>query len=228
MIFIIKHIRQVWSAVGVFLLLHASPVLSAQGFITSANVTRDGDSALIAVQFACRIEYIDHLPVIYGDRLRVQMDSTGICSGAAPTVAYSRGQYRPLNADLAKLLELDYDGESRSGQTLTFVFSEVVQYDVSSDGAQDRLTVRVRLDDAETSAPVQIATPDAVSVRVQKAAEQQPDYVINLSSSRTPHTASDRMLENISPQLSVFETEVVLGGVTWYRLRLGFFKSRAS
>jgi len=222
-IFSIGHIRRIYSAVGIFLLLQASPVFSAQGFITSANVTRDADSALISVQFACRIEYIDHLPIIYGDRLRVRMDSTGICSGAAPTIAYSRGQYRPLNADLAKLLELDYDGESRSGQTLTFVFSEVVQYVVSSDGAQDRLTVRVRLDDAETSTAEKSATSSTVSVRVRKASELKSDYVINLSSSRTPHTASDRMLGDISPQLSVFETKVVLGGVTWYRLRLGTF-----
>jgi len=224
----IGNIRQYRSAVGVVLLLLASPVFCAQGFITGANVTRDGESALISVQFACRIEYIDHLPIIYGDRLRVQMDSTSICSGVAPTIAYSREQYRPLNADLAKLLELDYDGESRSGQTLTFVFSEVVQYVVSSDGARDSLTVRVRLDDSDTSTPAQSDTRGAtgtVGIRVRKAPEPRSDYVINLSSSRTPHTASDRMLANISPTLSVFETEVVLGGVTWYRLRLGTFDS---
>jgi hypothetical protein len=206
------------------LLLLASPVYSAPGFITSANVTRDADSALISIQFACRVEYIDHLPVLYGDRLRVQIDSTGICTGAAPTIANTHVQYRPLSADLAKLQELDYDGTSRGNQILTLVFSEVVQYTVSPDGAQGRLEVRVKLDSVTAATPTPEKTVSG-GVRVRREAEVLPDYVINLSSSRTPHTASDRVIENVSPDLSVFETEVVLGGVTWYRLRVGTFKN---
>ncbi len=57
------------SAAWALLLLVASPVHSAPGFITSATITRDADSALITIQFACRVEYIDHLPILYGDRL---------------------------------------------------------------------------------------------------------------------------------------------------------------
>jgi len=220
--FSIDKLRQLQSAAGLLLLLSALPVFSAPGFITGANVTQDADTALISVKFACRVEYIDHLPVIYGDRLRVNIDSTGICSGVAPTIAYTREQYRPLNADLAKLLELDYDGESPTGQILTFVFSEVVQYVVLPDTAQDRLSIQVQLRNTATPSAAKSTTG---GVRVQRPAEPQPDYVINLSSSRTPHTASDRMIDNVSPQLSIFETEVVLGGVTWYRLRLGTFNS---
>ena len=116
--------------VGVSLLCIASLSMAAPGFIVSTNISRDADSALIAIQFACRVEYIDHLPVLYGDRLRVQMDSTGICSGAAPTIANSYELHLPLDADLAKLQELEYDGASRGNQILTLVFSEVVQYTV--------------------------------------------------------------------------------------------------
>jgi len=217
------NIRGLQSAVAVFLLLSAPHALSAPGFITGANITRDNDTALISIQFACRVEYIDHLPVIYGDRLRVRLDSTGICSGASPTIAYTRVQHRPLNSDMAKLLELEYDGTSRTGQILTFVFSETVQYVVLPDNAQDRLSVQVQLRDGEAE-PVQEKS-NASGVRVLRPQEPQPDYVINLSSSRTPHTASDRIIENASPEYSVFETEVVLGGVTWYRLRLGTFDS---
>jgi len=196
--------------------------MAAPGFIVSTNITRDADSALISIQFACRVEYIDHLPVLYGDRLRVQMDSTGICSGAAPTIANRHELHLPLNADLAKLQELDYDGTSQGNQILTLVFSEIVQYTVSPDGARDRLQVRVRLDNASTaSAPAARAATGGV--RVPREPEVLPDYVINLSSSRTPHTASDRVIENLSAGLTVFETEVVLSGITWYRLRVGSF-----
>jgi len=212
------------STIAALIICGVQLAVAAPGFITSASVSQDEGSALISIQFACRVEYIDHLPVLYGDRLRVQMDSTGICSGAPPTIASTHEQYRPLNSDLAKLQELDYDGTSRGNQILTLVFSEVVQYTVSTDGAQDRLDVRVKLDGAPASAP----TPERAAtggVRVRREAEVVPDYVINLSSSRTPHTASDRVIDNMSPGLSIFETEVVLGGITWYRLRVGTFET---
>jgi hypothetical protein len=219
-------LRRLRFAAGILLVLCANGVLAAPGFIRSANVMQDGDTALISVQFACRVEYIDHLPIIYGDRLRVNIDSTGICSGAAPTIANSRMQYRPLNADLAKLLEIAYDGESLSNQTLTLVFSEVVQYVVLPDKSLDGLSIRVRLRDTE--APDAAEEPTSGGVRVQRPAEVQPDYVINLSSSRNQHTAADHLIENLSPGLSVFETEVVLGADTWYRLRVGTFSSTES
>lgn len=214
--------RRICLTIGA-LLCGAPLAMAAPGFITGSSVTQEGDVAQISVKFACRVEYIDHLPVIYGDRLRVQIDSTGICSGVAPTIANDRGQYRPLNADLAKLREIDYDGLSGSGQTLTFVFSEVVQYVVSPTSSNDGLSIQVQLRDTEM--PVVATEPTSGGVRVQRPTEPQQDYVINLSSSRTPHTASDRQIGNIAPGLTVFETEVVLGGVTWYRLRLGPFDS---
>lgn len=212
-------------AATVLVLCCSTSVEAAPGFITGANITRTDNTAEISLQFACRVEYIDHLPRIYGDRLRIRLDSTGICSGASPTVARTRLQYRPLNSDLAKLSELEYDGTSGAGQILTFVFSEVVQYVVVPDGAQDRISVRVQLHDADSPATEKTTTS---SVRVRQQAEPQSDYVINLSSSRTPHTASDRIIEGLSAGLSVFETEVVLGGVTWYRLRLGPFSESDS
>jgi tetratricopeptide (TPR) repeat protein len=220
------HLRHICLITGALLLCCASLASAAPGFITSSSVTQDGNVAWISVKFACRVEYIDHLPVIYGDRLRVQIDSTGICSGVAPTAANDRGQYRPFNADLAKLREIDYDGLSGTGQTLTFVFSEVVQYVVSPNSNNDGLSIQVQLRDTET--PVKATEPASGGVRVQRPAEPQSDYVINLSSSRTPYTASDRQIENIMPGLKVFESEVVLGGVTWYRLRLGVFDSSES
>jgi len=207
---------------GLLLLLVCPTVFGASRFVTGASVSREDNVAVITVQFACRVEYVSHLPINRGNRLRVQIDPTTICSGVSPSAAKTREQYRPLNADAAKLLEVDYDGELPSTPVVTFVFSDAVRYDVSYNGGQDRIIVRVNLDEATTEP---VARSRAAGVRVPGTPEPPRTYVINLSSSRSSHTASDRILDNASPGLNVFETEVVLGGVTWYRLRLGTFSS---
>jgi len=209
-----------WPTAALLLTLGPS-VFAASGFVTGASVTREGDVAEISVRFACRIEYVDHLPVNRGDKLRVQIESTGICVGSSPMIANSRAQYRPLNADVANLLEIDYDGESSSGQVVTLVFGDAVRYDVSHDRIRNHLNVTVHLDGGPAKPAAE--TSGRSSTRVRDVAESQPRYVINLSSSRTPHTASDMSIENIAPGLRVFETEVLLAGVTWHRLRLGVF-----
>jgi len=208
----------------VLVLLQASQaVFAASRFVTGSHVSTQDNIATITVEFACRVEYVGHLPVSRGNRLRVQLEPTTICAGSSPTVASTREQFRPLNADDARLLEVDYDGEISGTPTLTFVFSDAVNYEVSYNSGRDRILVQVHLDSA-VAAP-EPANSGASGVRVPVAPPAPKTYVLNLSSSRTPHTAADKQFANIQPGLQVFETEVVLGGVTWYRLRLGTFPS---
>lgn len=209
--------------IAVMLFGVAATAHGATRFVTGATVSGDNDVAVITVQFACKVEYVSHLPVNRGSRLRVQIDPTTICSGVAPSAARTREQYRPLNADAAKLLEIDYDGDVSAMPTLTFNFSHVVRYEVSYSGGQNRIIVRVHADEAVVAAPT--PSSGAAGVRVRNEFEHPQSYVINLSSSRSSHTASDRILDDVSPELEIFETAVVLGGVTWYRLRLGMFDS---
>ncbi|MCH9695291.1 MAG: SPOR domain-containing protein [Gammaproteobacteria bacterium] len=209
--------------VVVWLLCFTASVNAAPGFITGTTVKEDGDVAVISVQFACKVEYISHLPVSRGSRLRVQIDPTTICTGIAPSLAKTREQYRPLNADIAKLLEIDYDGESPSNPVLEFVFRDAVRYEVSYSGGKNRVIVRVHVGDRASTSPSH--TSGAAGVRVRAEPEELRFYEINLSSSRNAHTVSDRNLGDVSPELNVFETEIELAGVTWYRLRLGSFSS---
>jgi len=210
---------------GLLLLLLAPAVFAAPGFVNGALVVRSGNIAEVSIQLACRVEYISHLPITHGQQLRVQVESTGICSGAPPTIVNTRGQYRPLNADSAKLTEISYESASGDAQTLTLAFSEAVQYEVALSDTKTRVIVRVRVGGTE-QAPSVTARSGVGGVRVHQPATPQPEYVINLSSSRDPHTASDKAIAFDAPELTVFETEVVLGGITWYRLRLGIFASR--
>ena len=206
------------------MLCAASGASYASGFIAGSNVTRGNTIAEISIQFACRVEYVDHLPANRGDRLRIYLESTAICYGVSPTVAQSRQQYRPLGADKANLLEIDYDGDTAAGQTLTLVFNEVVRFDVEHSGASNNMTVRVYLNKSGTTTP---SKSGAAGVRVKRGPEPESKYVINLSSSRNSHAASDMPTVELLPGLKIYESKVILAGVTWYRLRLGHFKNSA-
>ena len=207
---------------GLVLLCIAPGAISAPGFISGSKVTRGSMIADISIQFACNVEYVGHLPVGEGDRLRIQLESTAICNGVSPTIAQSREQHRPLDADKANLVEIDYDGDTASGQVLTLVFNEVVRFDVVRSGTSNNMTVRVYFKTQSAATP---SRSGATSTRVPRAPEPQSSYVINLSSSRIPHAASEIQAIAYSPDLKIFETEVILAGITWYRLRVGHFDS---
>lgn len=209
---------------GLALLCYASGTFAASGFIVGSNIKRGTNIAEISIQLACAVEYVDHLPTGRTDRLRIQIESTTICNGVSPTVAYSREQHRPLEADLAKLVEISYDGDTPAGQSLTLAFSEDVSFEVVHRGTTNDMVVRVYLNKVSENP---LPESGATGVRVAQKPEPQPLYVVNLSSSRVQHAASEMQAVTSAPGLKIFESEVVLAGTTWYRLRLGHFKSSA-
>jgi hypothetical protein len=214
-----------WRQVAGLLLLFVAPVaFSAPGFIAGSKVTRGNVLAEISVQFACGVEYIDHFPTQRGETVRIQLASTAICSGVSPLVARSREQLRPLQADLVGLQEIIYDGNTVGNQTLTLVFDEAVGFDVVHTGTSNIMVIRLHFDEPAIAVQPQSG---ATGVRVQKTPDPKPAYVVNLSSSRKAHAESDMPTLELEPGLELFESEVVLAGVTWYRLRLGYFMSSA-
>jgi hypothetical protein len=169
------------------LLCYASGTLAASGFIVGSNIKRGTNIAEISIQLACAVEYVDHLPTGRTDRVRIQIESTTICNGVSPTVAYSREQHRPLEADLAKLVEISYDGDTSAGQALTLAFSEDVSFEVIHRGTTNDMVVRVYLNKVPET---QLPESRAPGVRVPQAPEPVSTYVINLSSSRVQHATS--------------------------------------
>jgi tetratricopeptide (TPR) repeat protein len=197
---------------------------SAQSrFIVGTTITRADNSAEIVVEFACSAEYIGSGPDTHGDRLRIQLDATTLCSGASPNVARSAEFYRPQNADAAKLLELDYSGTNADIQILTLSFSDDVQFDVFQSGVSKFLTINVFLEDGLEQN--QANAPRPGGVQVKRDISPLPVYAINLSSSQRPHAASEMPLEGEFSGLTIFESEVLLAGGTWYRLGVGFFQN---
>lgn len=199
-------------------------ILAAPGFIVGSKIRSGASVAEISIQFACAVEYVSHFPASQSDRVRIQLESTTICNGVSPSTAYVREQHRPLDADLAKLLEITYDGESTADQALTLAFTEAVSFEIVESGTTNDMVIRVYLNKvADAPRPGSGVT----SVRVNKQPEQETSYVINLSSSRIQHAQSELQAVAVAPELRVFESEVSLAGTTWYRLRVGEFGSSA-
>lgn len=207
----------------VLALFFAHGAFAASGFISGAQITRNASDAEISIRLACVVQYVDHFPADRGERLRIVLQPTGVCSNAAPTIAGSRQQYRPLAADEASLVELDYEGDAAGGPLLTLVFSDPVHFDLLSTGPSAEIRVRVHLD--ESAAAAAKASSGATGVRVRRQPEVDSPYVINLSSSRRPHAASDIPALTVPSGTRLYQSEIELAGVTWYRLRLGPFTS---
>lgn len=215
-----RRLGKFFLAIGLLAFIEV-PVLAESQFIVKTTVTPEDGAAEITIDLACNTEYIGHAPVKHGNRLRIQLDVTTMCSGSPPSVASKRELFRPLHADAAKLVELDYDGGTGGSQVLTLSFSEDVSFDVLHSGISDRLSIRVFL-----APPVAVPSrqpSERSSVLVSPKPVPQPVYAINLSSSQRPHAASEMPDGTQFAGLTVFEIPVQLTGGTWYRLRLGYF-----
>lgn len=167
---------------------------------------------------------LDELASTEGERLHINIEATSACMGAAPSIARSREQLRPVGADAIGLAEIDYDGTAAQ-QTITLVFDQVMHFEVIHDPASDIMTVTVQPREsrrternAARSAGVRVIPPDTA----------HDPLVVNLASSRKPHVVPDAQAIGLSNGLRLFQTEIELAGVKWYRLRVGFFSDTAS
>ena len=204
------------------LLLFATQAVAAAGFISGTRVSRVGDIAVVTVSFNCDVQYLGHEPGSGGDQLRIQVEPTSICTGVAPSAAVTRERHRPVSADLAKLLDIEYDGESPYGTLLRLNFAETVGFNVEPFSSARHVVIRVDL-----GADRQMVASDEqrVSRLVQREPAPATRYVVNLQSSlRAPATADMPALELPAGQ-QLLVAEAVIEGRTWYRLRIGYFDS---
>ncbi len=204
------------------LLSWGTVAVAGPGFISGTQVSKGNYLAEIRVGFNCGVEYIDHQPANDGDLLRIRLESTGVCNGVSPLVTNSREQYRPVDADDAKLINLEYDGATPAGSLLRLNFSEHVRFSIVPSTDDKIIVVRVYFDKPLTAT---VAPPSAEKAgrRVPHARTLPTRYVINLESSRRPPGVGDMPKLDLDRGQSVFVTEAIIDNVTWYRLRLGYF-----
>lgn len=201
-----------------------SGTVSAAGFVSGARVSKAGDLVSVTVTFSCNVSYLGHDPVNAGDQLRIQLEPNSLCRGVAPQAAITREQLRPAAADDAKLVDIEYDGTLPAGPVLKFRFGDAVRFGV--EAFTNTPTVMVRVYPAgQASQQLRSATtvPDRVSRRVPAVAAGPTRYVINLQSSDSQPAATDLPALDLEAGQELFVTQALINGVTWYRIRLGYF-----
>lgn len=210
-------------AVAALLLFAAFPTFSASGFVAGTKVSRVGDLAVVTVSFNCNVQYLGHDPQGVGNQLRIRIESTPICTGVSPLAAVTQERFRPASADLANLIDIEYDGESSADAVLVLNFSEDVDFGVDSFTSARHVIIRIDL----TPEPDVVATGTGrqVSREVQREAPPAVRYVINLQSSERPPATADFPSLELDAGLELMVTEAIIDGQTWHRLRVGYFDS---
>jgi tetratricopeptide (TPR) repeat protein len=210
-------------AITASLLLATLPAFAAIGFVSGTKVSRVGDLAVITVSFNCNVAYLGHEPRGIGSQLRLQLEPTSVCTGVSPLAAITQERHRPASADLAKLIDIEYDGESSAETLLRFNFSEDVSFGIEPFTSARHVIVRVNLNPKQNSAAAPVSRQ--VSRRVQRPQPPPARYAINLQSSERPPATADFPVLDLRGGLQLMVTEVVIDGKTWHRLRVGYYDS---
>ena len=135
-------------------LLFAAQALAGPGFIAETQVTHGSVFAEIGIRFRCGVQYLGHDPSGASDILRIRLETTTVCTGAAPSIANVKEQHRPLSADAASVESIEYDGESPGNQVLRVNFTRPVRFDVRAGMDRNAIDIRVFAEpDADSGEP---------------------------------------------------------------------------
>jgi tetratricopeptide (TPR) repeat protein len=211
------------ATVTLSLLLFTAGALASPGFIAETQVTRGSVYAEVGIRFRCGVQYLGHDPTGASDVLRIRLETTTVCTGAAPSIADTKELIRPMSADDAGIESIEYDGESPGERTLRISFSEKMRFDVRPGTENNSLRVRVFLQPAADSNDQADAT---ASTRLQRRPKVPgPGYVINLESWQRPPATADMPKIALPEDKRVFVSETEVDGATWYRVRVGNYVS---
>jgi hypothetical protein len=222
--------------------------LAAGQFIEDIQVSKRRDEATVTVGLACPMRFQSDASTQGGAVLEIRVAPLDACRELGVGQGIASELYRPESGRLAYLTEVEYESLGLGENLLVFHFDRPIDYRVSQRGDLRTLELRVRLgnDTAPQAAPVpapapvpeqaprpaqpapRAAPPVAPSDRPPltsrvRAPAVVPDYVINLQSTR--EQAAPALVSGVPIQQGqhLYVSTTTIGGVTWYRLRLGFF-----
>jgi len=211
-----------WVTVALLVAMSVT-AFAAPDLVATSRITGDLNASSIEINFACQVEYLQHEPMGESDVLRVYLDPTTVCNGVSPTVADVNGRYRPANSDIARLVDIEYDGDSAATSVLTLNFDSPVRYTVESPSLTFRIIVSVR--PTVAAGTIVEERPNVLHRQVDRPPPETPDYAINLLSFQRVPTIADITNISVAANQRIFYTAVSIDGVPWYRLRVGNFGS---
>jgi len=238
--------RRSAAAVAVWWLALVGPVHAAGQFIDDIQLSRQGDEATITIELACPMRFQSDVVTPAGVLLEIRVAPLDACRQLGVGDGIASELYRPVGGRLANLVEVEYESLGLGENLLLFTFDRPVDYRVAQRGDLRTLELRVRLSAAMSVTPVSPPVegpmpaasapsagfapapsdraPLAPRVRIPVALA---DYVLNLQSTREPLAPATVAVVPVSFGQRLYVSTTVIGGVTWYRLRLGFFAAEA-
>jgi len=225
----------------------ARVALAAGVFVEGIEVSKRGDEATVTISLGCPMRFQSDISTSAGALLEIRVAPLEACRQVGVGEGVASEVYRPESGRLAHLTELEFESLGLGDNLLILHFDRPVDYRISQRGDLKTLEVRVRIgkDSVQQATPVPAEpTPRPTEPPVSRAAPPptapsdrapirsrvrvpfvEPDYVINLQSTREP--VGPVLVAGIPVKQGqhVYVSTTNVAGVTWYRLRLGFFAS---
>jgi tetratricopeptide (TPR) repeat protein len=232
------------SAAAVIALVTPGAALAAGVFIEDIQVSKRGDEATVTIDLACPMRFQSDVNTQAGVLVEIRVAPLDACRQVGVGEGIASEVYRPESGRLAHLTEIEYESLGLGDNLLIFHFDRPVSYRVAQRG--DLRTVELRVLVGNDSVPQATPAPAAPMPRVTQAVPRAapppttpsdrapirsrvrapfvvPDYVINLQSSREPVGSALIAGVSVKQGQHLYVSTTIIGGVTWYRLRLGFF-----
>jgi tetratricopeptide (TPR) repeat protein len=227
--------------------------LGAGQFIEDIQVSRRGDEATVLIDLACPMRFRSDVVTPAGVLIEIRIAPLDACRQLGVGDGITSEAYRPASGHLAHLVEVEYESLGLGDNLLLFHFDRPVDYRVAQRGDLRTLELRVRLTgDAAAPTPGAAAAPvEPVSAApvAPPASREAPaavpagrapltarvrtpatlaDYVLNLQSAREPVDPGVVAGVPVAAGQHLYVSTTEVSGVTWYRLRLGFFTDEAA
>ncbi len=225
-------------------------ILSGQAVWAGPNVAIDNilmsktnGVATAQIWPACKMRYIDHLPVGAGLELRIRVRADGECAALLQDVTTEA--YRPDGDLLGNITEVIFDALGTGDNYITLHFSKPSQFEVRQHPVGwIEVFVDTRIDSRSLPAnippPLYIEPevpreppafvreptqrPRQTPLRQQVVRSRTGEFVVQLGVFESVDAAAAELLRIATPHF-VYATEFRLNGKTWHGLQVGFFDS---
>jgi hypothetical protein len=224
-------------------------VLAQGRVVEDIRISRNQDQAEILIELACQMRFQADVATQGGALLELRVAPFDTCRQLGIGQGVSSELYRPIGAQIAHLVEVEFESLGLGDSLVMLTFDRPVQYSVTQGATLRSVRIVIDLAEAPLSRAVPLEPPpdvppdapssaadaeprisrpgrDPLSVRVI-APSTTADYVINLQSTREPPGPALADLVPLDPGQRLYVSETRVDGQVWYRLRAGFFASEA-
>ena len=207
--------------------------------LSRVRVAETDACATVTIGFNFTIRVESYFPGDRGDHVRINLKPIEV--GRVNGAVRSREELRPPSSEIAGIQEIQYDGDSPTGPILTVTFNRDRHFHVEQ-GA-DFSSVVVKVADApiaeacassrkslrtgpDAGIPAKRADAASILLNAPESIDANAVYALNLLSQTAAIDGAKLADTPAMEKYAVYTVRYEENGLTWNRLRLGFFKTR--